>query len=100
MKVIRRDELDELKESRAADLVRIANETVGDVFDAKVSGSNNNVRLVEKGDNKYPMQIWVMSAPHHRVISVESEKYKDHAVSLAEKYKAEELGEFVVEGHY
>jgi len=100
VKVIRGDELDLLKESRAESLVNIANSTVGMVFGATVTGSSYNVRLVEKEYDRNPMQLWVMSSPHHRVISVESEKYEDHAKRLAREYKLAGLGKFVVEAHY
>lgn len=100
VKVIKRGELEAQKKERASDLVRIANATVGTVFQAKISGSNNNVRLVEIEYDEYPMQMWVMSAPHHRVITVEAPRYEDHAKRLAKEYRAAGLGKFIVEAHY
>lgn len=99
VKIVKQRKLDKDKATRAKNLVEIANREVGDGFEASVS-SSGNVRLVEKGAEDYPMNIWVMSASHHRVISLDCPRYESRAVNLAQAYEDAGLGKFTVEAHY
>tara|TARA_Y100000310_G_scaffold333041_1_gene409782 strand:- start:897 stop:1205 length:309 start_codon:yes stop_codon:yes gene_type:complete len=100
VKIIKRDKLKKFKRTRADNLMSIANTEVGDVFEVSISVETSNVKLKERDYEKYPMHIWVFSAPHHRVISLDCPRYEQHAVKMAKAYKRAGLGKFVVEAHY